>query len=89
MQTCILVTQLGAAATAFLAAYFWYRSASVRTPEALGVARYGSKDDLKKPNPEKRWAEEMSKWNSRGAAAAAVSAVLTAVSLILGGLRGA
>jgi len=83
MTTLVVWLQLAAALTAGLAAHYWYNSDKVPVPDQFGVPRYASKLALKEYNLEKIWAKNTSVANARGAISAAVSAILTAVSLVI------
>jgi hypothetical protein len=82
MAMVIFALNLLSAISAAIAAYFWWASSQVKVPKEFGVARSAGNKDPFGPNPEKSWAAESSKLNSHGAKAAAVSALLMAVSTL-------
>jgi hypothetical protein len=72
----IVIVQIGIAVSAFAAAIFWWLSARTPAPPAT----WKGIDQLPK------WLDNAAALNRRAAMAAAVSAALTAVAMILGWL---
>lgn len=72
------------AVAAFVAAYFWWKSAAVQFPRITvidGGDAFGIPDDYESPID--IWAKNVSNLNSRGAMAAAISATLMAISTLV------
>lgn len=78
-----VICQFVAVVSAGLAAYFWWVSSQIKVPKELGVARFADESDVFGHTPEKKWANETSAANAKGALWASISFAAQFLGLVI------